>query len=96
MANVRYIGPSDEVDIPGIGSCKRGETISVPTDVAGHAPDPRVAVAMTELADAIASIDHDRAQALKNEIIGLDSGAGLLAQSTWEQVTTKQKKDDES
>lgn len=83
---ITYIGPFDAVEVDVIGAIvQHGESIDVPDDIAGRAPDPRIAEAMLELRDAVAAIDHLRAQALRDEIIGLDAGVGLLAQtSNWE------------
>lgn len=36
---INYVGPFDEVEVPGVGVAKRGETVSVPTDIAGRAPN---------------------------------------------------------
>jgi len=93
--NVRYIGPFDAVEV-GAQVFARGVTVSVPSELAGRVPDPRVAVAHTELRDAIGALDHDLAVALRDEIIGLDTGEGLLAQDCWELVADKTKKGDES
>lgn len=35
---ISYVGPFDEVEVPGHGVVKRNASISVPSDVAGHAP----------------------------------------------------------
>ena len=94
MKNIQYVGPSDAVEMV-IGSttvvAKRGEPIKVADDVAGTASDPRVAEAMLELRTATAAHDHLLAQSLKEEIIGLDMGSGLLAQADWVLVDPKSK-----
>ena len=94
--NIRYIGPFDAVEV-GAQIFARGVTVSVPSELAGRVPDPRVAVAHAELRDAIGALDHNLAVALRDEIIGLDAGEGLLAQECWELVPAeKTKKGDES
>ena len=57
-----------------------GVAVEVPDELAGVAPDPRVEAAHAELAEAIAAIDHEAAQRLRDEIAGLEHGHGLLAQ----------------
>jgi hypothetical protein len=90
---VKYVGPFDSVELDGFGDVKHGQVIDVPPEVAGHAPDPRVETAHVELRDAVETLDHERAKALREEIIGLDVGSGLLAQpSNWQAVTTKSSK----
>lgn len=90
---VKYVGPFDGVELDGFGTVKNGETIDVPDTVAGHAPDPRVDVAHRELHAAIEALDHEAAKALREEIIGLDAGVGLLAQpGNWEAVSSKSSK----
>jgi len=60
---------------------------------AGRPPVPRLAAAHLELHEAISALDHPGAAALREEIIGLDPGAGLLAQAgTWEPAATTVKK----
>jgi hypothetical protein len=95
VANLKYIGPIDEIEVEGVGSVKRDVPVSVPTAIAGRAPDARLGAAMIELRDAINALDHNRAAALRDEIVGLDPGEGLLAQSTWVLVS-KSKQEDES
>jgi hypothetical protein len=80
--NIQYIGPFDSIDVEGVGSVTRNQVISVSSAVAGHAPDARVEPAMLELREAIETLNHNRAVALREEIAGLDFGTGLLAQST--------------
>jgi hypothetical protein len=93
--NIRYIGSHDEVDVPGVGTVKRGQTISVPAELAGRPPAERLEPAMVELHEAITAIDHERAKALREEIVDLDPGVGLLAQPTnWEAVKAATKKDE--
>jgi hypothetical protein len=89
---VKYTGPFDAVELDGFGEVKHGETIDVPAELAGKAPDARVDAAHAELAEATAALDHERCKALREEIIGLDHGAGLLAQvSNWQAVTKSTK-----
>lgn len=93
---IRYVGPHDAVDVDGLGTVQRGEVIDVAAEVAGRVPSPRVVAAHLELAAAVEAIDHDGAQALREEIVGLDVGAGLLAQSdVWELVAAKKSKGEE-
>jgi hypothetical protein len=90
--NLTYVGPFDAVEVAG-QIVKHGETISFSSDIAGRAPDPRIDAAHLELADAVASLDHDRAIALRDEIIGLDHGTGLLGQpSNWLPAKAKKTK----
>ena len=90
---VKYIGPFDAVELEGLGIVAAGQIIDVSDEMAGRAPDARVAAAHLELHDAISNLEHERAAALREEIINLDVGAGLLAQSgNWQAVTTKQSK----
>lgn len=91
---IRNINPIGAVELPGYGDVEAGAVIEVPDDgpagsvFAGRPPALRVAEAMAELAAAVAAIDHDRAAALRDELVGLDYGTGLLAQSTnWEPAT---------
>jgi hypothetical protein len=86
---IKYVGPFDAVELDGVGVVAAGQTIDVDPAVAGHAPSPRLAAAHLELHAAIGALDHELAKALREEIIGLDPGAGLLAQSdNWQAVTT--------
>ena len=78
---VKYIGPFDAVDVEGVGQVTSGQVVDVSDAVAGRPPAARVAAAHLELHDAISSLDHPRAAALREEIVGLDVGAGLLAQT---------------
>jgi hypothetical protein len=80
---ITYVGPFDavELDTPSI-TVKRDETIDVPVSVAGRAPDARVAEIAAELAESY--FDHAKRSALLAELVDLDHGAGLLAQtSNW-------------
>lgn len=93
---VRNINPLGAVELPGYGDVDAGAVIEVPDDgpagsvFAGRPPAPRVAEAMAELAAAVEAIDHARAAALREELVGLDHGAGLLAQTTnWEPAVSK-------
>jgi hypothetical protein len=91
VTNLRYIGPHDAVDLDGVGTIVRGEPVSVPTAVAGRKPAKRYLEAMDELVAAMAAINHDDAARLRDEIIELDPGEGLLAQpDNWETVTAKE------
>ena len=90
---VKYIGPFDAVELEGVGIVAAGQIIDVSDEVAGRAPDARVAAAHRELHEAISNLEHERAAALREEIIGLDVGAGLLAQSgNWQAVAAKAAK----
>jgi hypothetical protein len=75
--------PPANLDVPGLGTVHAGVPVDVPDQMAGHPADPRREAAMREHALAVAAIDHIRASELREEIIGLDMGAGLLAQG-WE------------
>jgi hypothetical protein len=93
---VRNISPLGALDLPGVGLVDAGAVIEVPADgepgtvFAGRPPAARLAAAHLELHAAISALDHPGAAALREEIIGLDPGAGLLAQAgTWEPVTVK-------
>lgn len=84
---IRYVGPHDSVEVPGVGLVANGATVTVSAGLAGREPDARLAVAHAELAAAIAAIDHLAAVRLREEIVGLDPGVGLLAQSdAWQPV----------
>ena len=96
MTKLRYTGPIDEVELPGVGSVKRGSTVDVPTGLAGRPPDPRLAEAMIELQTARIGGDHEWQRDLRAEIAGLDAGDGLLAQSTWELVKSTTKQEEKS
>lgn len=91
---IKYTGPIDEVELPGGLTAKRNHVVDVPDEMAGTAPDPRIAVAMVELHDAVVGVDHEGAVKLRKEISGLDFGTGLLAQDTWEAVTPAKKSTD--
>jgi hypothetical protein len=89
---VRNVSPLGALELVGFGVVDAGATIDVPDEFAGHAPDPRVAAAHLELAAAVAALDHTLAVELREEIIGLDPGAGLLAQvDNWQPVTKSSK-----
>lgn len=89
--NIRYIGPFDAVEV-GAQVFVRGEAVSVPSELAGSAPDPRLLAAQLELN---ATVEQDLA--LIDEIASLDRGSGLLAQDCFELVpAAKIKKGDES
>lgn len=84
---VRNVSPLGALELVGFGVVAAGEVIDVPAEFAGHPPDPRVAVAHLELGGAVEALEHFRAAALREEIIGLDAGAGLLAQfDNWQPV----------
>lgn len=90
---VKYVGPFDAVEVDGVGIVKHGETVDVPAELAGRPPAARVEAAHVELRDAVAALDHERAKALREEIVDLDHGAGLLAQSgVWQAVSSKSSK----
>jgi hypothetical protein len=90
---VKYVGPFDAIELDGVGIVKQGETVDVPADVAGRPPVARVEAAHAELGAAVGALDHERAKALREEIVDLDHGAGLLAQtSNWQAVTSKSSK----
>jgi hypothetical protein len=94
---IRYVGPYDAVEIDGVpGSVKRGETVDVPAAVAGKAADPRLEAAHLEHAAAVAAIDHVGAMRLRDEILTLDAGSGLLAQSANFEAVKAAKKGDPS
>ena len=85
---VRNVSPLGALELVGFGVVEAGAVIDVPTEVAGHAPDPRVVVAHLELHAAIEALEHSLAAALREEIISLDAGVGLLAQfDNWQPVT---------
>lgn len=86
---LKYVGPHDEVELPGGLTVKRNHQIEVPDELAGKAPDARIAEAMVELHDAVENHDHPAGVKLRKEIAELDFGTGLLAQDTWEVVAHK-------
>lgn len=95
---VRNISPLGALELPGFGEVPAGGVIDVPADgppgtvFAGRPPAARVQPAHLELAAAIEALDHELAAALREEIIGLDPGAGLLAQSdNWQPVAKATK-----
>jgi hypothetical protein len=77
--------------IPGVGETDEHGVIDVPDDVAGTPPDPRVETLMVEHRAAVEANDHEGARQLKEEIIGLDKGSGLLAQAAWQPYGQKAK-----
>ena len=93
---IRYVGVHDAVTITVRGAevvVAKDATVDVPDDVAGRAPEARVAACQAELVDATAARDHARAAALRDEWTVLDHGAGLLAQvDNWQAVATKPAK----
>lgn len=87
---ITYVGPFDSIEIPEVGIVARNASVSVSSDLAGHPPVARLAVALADLVAATEAIDHPGAAALRKEIAGLDHGEGLLAQpSNW--VPAKKK-----
>ena len=93
---LRYHGPFDEVDVAG-QTVKHNHQFDVADDVAGKAPDPRLAEAMAELFEAVnGHPDHEAAARLRDEITRLDHGEGLLAQpDNYTAVPAKSAKDGE-
>lgn len=91
---IMYVGPSDAVDCVG-RVWKRNEPQDIEPAVAGRAPAKRVAAAMAELQQAIADRDHTRAAELREELVGLDFGEGLLAQDVWAPAPRSKKEDDQ-
>lgn len=77
---VTYVGPHDAVDVVGVGTVARGDTVDIPDEIAGRQPDPTLEQAHRDLATAIGATDHNRAKELREHILELDPGAGLLAQ----------------
>lgn len=57
--------------------------VDVPDDVAGRPPDERLEQLMLDHRAAVEAHDHEGARALKEEIVGVDPGSGLLAQAVW-------------
>jgi hypothetical protein len=89
---VKYIGPFDAIELDGVGIVKQGETVDVSAEAAGRPPVARVEAAHAELGAAVGALDHERAKALREEIVDLDHGAGLLAQtSNWQAVSKSSK-----
>jgi len=86
---MKLIPPAD-LDIPGFGRVYAGQPVDIPAELAGRPPDPRLEPAMVDLAAAVAAIDHHAAAQLREEIAGLDYGAGLLAQG-WPVAEGKKK-----
>lgn len=80
---ITYVGGFDAVELDNPArTVKRGETIDVPVAIAGRPPADRVAEIMTELADPAVYVDHYRRSALTAELVDVDHGVGLLAQTT--------------
>lgn len=93
---VTYVGPHDAVDVVGVGTVARGDTVDIPDEIAGHRPDPTLDQAHADLAEAVAALDHNRAKELREHILELDTGAGLLAQTdAWVPATKKKGKADD-
>lgn len=95
---VRNVSPLGALDLPGYGTVAAGAIVDIPADgpagsvFAGRPPSPRLAAAHLELHQAIEALDHDRAVALREEIIGIDPGSGLLAQfDNWQPATKSGK-----
>lgn len=78
MGTKMLIPPAD-LDVAGLGSVYAGQAVEVDDDMAGVAPDPRIEKASIELNEAIARQDHETAAELREEIIDLEHGRGLLA-----------------
>lgn len=85
--------PPADLDVPGLGSVQAGVAVDVPDHIAGRPEDPRREAAMIEHAAAVAAINHEAAARLRDEIIDLDMGEGLLAQGWLRAPTTKTPKD---
>lgn len=90
---VRNVSALGALHLPGYGDVAAGAVIDVPETgrpgevFAGRAASPRLAIAHLELGAAVEALEHDRAAALREEIIGLDAGEGLLAQpDNWQPV----------
>lgn len=91
---VTYLGPHDAVDVVGVGTVARGDTVDIPDEIAGRRPDPTLEQAHADLAEAIAATNHNRAKELREHILELDPGAGLLAQTdAWAPAKKKGKPD---
>jgi hypothetical protein len=69
----------DGVGFVPLGTVKAGVPVEVPDWAVGRSPDPRVEECCREINAATGSLLHDRRAALKEELIGLDTGSGLLA-----------------
>jgi hypothetical protein len=93
VTNLRYIGSHDAVELDGVGVVARGDLLSVPTQLAGRKPEKRYSEAMDELVEAMSIQSHEDAARLRDEIVGLDPGEGLLAQTeNWETVRSSTNK----
>lgn len=57
-----------------------GVAVDVPDEIAGRSPDPGLEAAMDAHRAAVTARDHNEAARLRDVIIGMDPGAGLLAQ----------------
>lgn len=80
---IRFVGVNGAVVIPDLGGqvIEPGQVFEVSDAMGGRPPVPRIAEAMEELRVATADPNlHHVARALREELIGLDYGAGLLAQ----------------
>jgi hypothetical protein len=71
--------PPDDLEVVGLGTVRKGVPVDVPADMAGWAEDPAREPAMIRLRDAIAGINHEDAQALRDQIATMEMGHGLLA-----------------
>lgn len=80
MSDTISLIPPADLTVAGLGDVYAGQPVDVPRAMAGVATDPRREPAMHELKAAIEAIDHEAAQALRDEIAGLEAGYGLLAQ----------------
>jgi len=78
-----------QMTIPGVGFTDEHGIIDVSDEVAGRPPDERLEGLMAAHRDAQG--DHVEQVRLREEFIGLDKGAGLLAQDTWKPYGTKAK-----
>ena len=82
---IRFVGVNGAIVIPDLGGqvIEPGAVFEVSDVMGGRPPAPRIAEAMEELRVATADPNlHHVARALREEILGLDYGAGLLAQDT--------------
>ena len=80
---IRFIGVNGAIVIPDLGAhiIEPGDVFEVSDALGGRPPSPRIALAMEELRIATGDpTKHHVAAALRDELIGLDCGAGLLAQ----------------
>jgi hypothetical protein len=78
---LKYEGPIDEVDVPGVGPVKRGATFECAPAVAGRHPSKRwLDLQLVEIPAAITALDHNLRVQLLDELVKEDCGEGLLAQ----------------